>query len=75
MCVYTHYIYIAGNVLAVAGLEGYVQKCATLSTSTACPALTAITLQASCRHMYVRSIPNAYYITAVYLIIGSVFAV
>eukprot|EP00953_Heterococcus_sp_UTEX-ZZ885_P037920 19465-Heterococcus_DN1.PRE.1 len=36
----------AGNVLAVAGLEGYVQKCATLSTSIACPALTAITLQA-----------------------------
>jgi uncharacterized membrane protein len=48
--------YTAGNVLAVAGLEGYVQKCATLSTSIACPALTAITLQASSLHTYTSSI-------------------
>ncbi|KAG5191664.1 hypothetical protein JKP88DRAFT_251342 [Tribonema minus] len=36
----------AGNVLAVAGLESQVQKCATLSSTLACPALTAISLQA-----------------------------
>jgi hypothetical protein len=47
---------IAGNVLAVAGLEGYVQKCATLSTSVACPALTAITLQASLHTYYILNV-------------------
>lgn len=35
----------AGNVLAVAGLEGRVNKCATLSDTPACPAMRAVTLQ------------------------------
>ncbi|CAM9908533.1 unnamed protein product, partial [Phaeothamnion confervicola] len=36
----------AGNVLAMAGLEGLVQKCATLSSTLACPALQALSFQA-----------------------------
>lgn len=36
----------AGNVLALAGLEGRVNKCATLSDTPACPAMRAVTLQA-----------------------------
>lgn len=35
----------AGNVLALAGLEGRVNKCATLSDTPECPAMRAITLQ------------------------------
>ncbi|CAM9979212.1 unnamed protein product, partial [Hapterophycus canaliculatus] len=36
----------AGNVLALAGLEGKVNKCATLSDTPECPAMRAVTLQA-----------------------------
>lgn len=36
----------AGNVLALAGLEGRVNKCATLSDTPECPAMRAVTLQA-----------------------------
>ncbi|CAN0172760.1 unnamed protein product, partial [Ectocarpus fasciculatus] len=36
----------AGNVLALAGLEGRVNKCATLSDTAECPAMRAVTLQA-----------------------------
>lgn len=35
----------AGNVLALAGLEGRVNKCATLSDTPECPAMRAVTLQ------------------------------
>lgn len=35
----------AGNVLALAGLEGRVNKCATLSDVPECPAMRAVTLQ------------------------------
>lgn len=37
----------AGNVLALAGLEGRVNKCATLSDTPECPAMVAVTLQVS----------------------------
>lgn len=36
----------AGNLVAIAGLEGLVVKSATLSSTLACPALRAMTLQA-----------------------------
>lgn len=36
----------AGNVLALAGLAGRVNKCATLSDTPECPAMRAVTLQA-----------------------------
>lgn len=36
----------AGNVLALAGLEGRVNKCATLTDTPQCPAMRAVTLQA-----------------------------
>lgn len=35
----------AGNILALAGLEGRVNKCATLSDTPECPAMVAVTLQ------------------------------
>lgn len=35
----------AGNVLALAGLEGKINKCATLSDTAGCPAMGGVTLQ------------------------------
>lgn len=37
----------AGNVLALAGLEGMVNKCATLTDTPECPAMRVVTLQVS----------------------------